>query len=98
MQLKHATAKFITVTLSTMLFATLWGWIAAARDDAPVSSDDTASSALGLTAAATPETVVRRMMVVRTHNADGTITEQVVPETEYAPPAARQPVARSRGS
>jgi len=114
MKMKHATAKISTLTLSALVFALAWGWIAASRgqDDAAQEAQASAPAALGPVAAApppTPETVIRRIVVVRTRNADGTVTEQVVPETEYIPPTASkpqaptqkqapQPVARSRGS
>lgn len=110
MKVKHLTAKLSALTLSALLFALLWGWIASTRvEDQSATAPALQASApaqLAPVAAApppTPETVIRRMVVVRTRNADGTVTERVVPETEYVPatapqPVAPQPVARSRGS
>lgn len=109
MKVKHLTAKLSALTLTALLFAMLWGWIAATRvedQSATPALQASAPAQLAPVAAApppTPETVIRRMVVVRTRNADGTVTERVVPETEYVPttapePVAPQPVARSRAS
>jgi hypothetical protein len=104
MKMKNAAAKVGAVALSTMAFTTIWGWIAAASPEKPAASTEHAVLAPDAPAP-TPETVIRRMIVVRTTNPDGTVTQRIVPETNYsAEQAARasaqpsQPVARSRGS
>ena len=106
MKIKNAAAKIGAVALSTMAFTTIWGWIAAAGSQGnPASSNQQAVLAPDAPAP-TPETVTRRMIVVRTTNPDGTVTQRIIPESEFsarqsAPEASSQPsrpVARSRGS
>jgi hypothetical protein len=105
MKTKNAAAKIGAVALSTMAFTTIWGWIAAAgtQNNAPSTSEQAVLAPD--VPAPTPETVIRRMIVVRTTNADGTVTQRIVPESDYSvEQAARvsaeasRPVARSRGS
>jgi hypothetical protein len=99
MKLKNPAAKIGTVGLSAVVFASLWGWIASR---APVDTEE------GAVVGAGPTSVTQRVYIVRTQNADGTVSERIVPEAEAlavqrtvtaaqsAP--APQPVARSRGS
>jgi hypothetical protein len=94
MNLKNPAAKIGTVGLSAIVFASLWGWIAERGSGAGAGEYDAVSAA--------PTSVAQRVYIVRTQDANGTVTERIVSEAEaiaaQAAAAAPQPVARSRGS
>jgi len=101
-KLKNVTAKAGAVALSTTLFAAIWGWIAAGGQSQPSdrSSDQTS-------APVTAQPAVRRIVVVRRVNPDGTVTRMAVPESALpdlqdgassTAPSRSAPVTRSRGS
>ena len=106
MKTKNAVAKIGAVALSTVAFTTIWGWIATAGSQGNPASNSEQAFVAPNAPAPTPETTIRRMVVVRTTNPDGTVTQRIVPETEFstqrspsrAASQASRPVARSRGS
>jgi hypothetical protein len=98
MKVRHIISKAASVAVAVVLFAMLWGWIAAAGwageqpADQPIeqAAVDPAMQApppqVPVQAAPTPETIVRRVVIVRRLNPDGSVTDQAVTEP-VAPPA-----------